>query len=43
MHFIFRSIPSLNLKLTEMAIVHVLGTVDDECCFSFLAFPNIRL
>jgi len=31
------------LKLVEMAIVHVLGNVEDEHCFSFLAFLKHKL
>jgi hypothetical protein len=30
-------------KLVEMAIIHVLGSVEDECCFSILAFLNNKL
>ncbi len=30
-------------KLVKMAIVHVLGSVEEECCFSTLAFLNSKL
>ncbi len=49
---IWRTIPAFQvltiyffeyLKLVEMAIIHVLGSVEDECCFSTLAFLNNKL
>jgi hypothetical protein len=44
LHFRFWHILSLKglhlLKLVKMAIVHVLRSVEDECCFSTLSFLN---
>jgi hypothetical protein len=49
---IWRTIPAFQalthsffeyLKLVKMAIVHVLGSVEDECCFSTLTFLNSKL
>jgi len=31
------------LKLVKMAIVHILGNVEDKCHFSFLAFLKNKL
>jgi hypothetical protein len=31
------------LKLAKMVIVHVLGNVEDERCFSFLTFLKSKL
>jgi len=31
------------VKLVEMAMVQIMGSVEDECCFSMLAFMKSKL